>query len=182
MDIRREIYGQVAGIAALDALEEAHKADVLGWIESGVEVFRLAKPATPPKHLVAYFMVVDGEHVLLVDHIKAQLWLPSGGHVEPQEHPRDTVAREIVEELGMEAEFVQEAPLMVTVTETVGLTAGHTDVSLWYVVKGDRRRAVEFDRGEFTEVRWFHWDEIPYGRSDPHMRRFIEKLRVILTA
>jgi hypothetical protein len=66
---------------------------------------------------------------------------------------------------------------MVTVTETVGLTAGHTDVSLWYALRGGRTKLLVFDKDEFHAVRWFHRDDIPFGRSDPHMRRFIEKLR-----
>ena len=45
--------------------------------------------------------IVDGDHVLLVDHRMAQLWLPNGGHVEPGEHPRDTVVRELKEEIGL---------------------------------------------------------------------------------
>ncbi|MEE3919135.1 NUDIX domain-containing protein [Micromonospora sp. BRA006-A] len=31
------------------------------------------------------------------------MWLPSGGHVEPGEHPADTVRRELREELGVAA-------------------------------------------------------------------------------
>lgn len=54
-----------------------------------------------------------------------------------------------------------------------------TDVSLWYLIRGDSSRAIEFDRGEFHGVRWFGIDEIPFERSDPHMRRFVEKLRAV---
>ena len=50
-------------------------------------------------------------------------------------------------------------------------------MSLWYLLRGDSSRAIEFDRGEFHGVRWFGFDEIPFERSDPHMRRFVEKLR-----
>ena len=56
---------------------------------------------------------------------------------------------------------------------------GHTDVSLWYLLRGDSSRAIEFDRGEFHSVRWFGFDEIPFERSDPHMRRFVSKLRAL---
>jgi hypothetical protein len=31
-------------------------------------------------------------------------------------------------------------------------------------------------------VRWFSFDEIPYERSDPHMRRFVAKMRSSLAA
>jgi len=175
-DIRSAIREEVASIEPFDALERAHREDVLAWIDSGVELCRTQKPATPPKHLVSYFVLVNHEHLLLVDHRNAQLWLPSGGHVEPGEHPRATVARELREELGLGLSDAAEAPLMLTTSETVGITAGHTDVSLWYVVNADRGLALEFDREEFHSVRWFHFSEAPLSRSDPHLERFLAKL------
>ena len=174
--MRSAIREEVASIEPFDALECAHREDALAWIDSGAELCRTQKPATPPKHLVSYFVLVDHDHVLLVDHKNAQLWLPSGGHVEPGEHPRATVMRELREELGFDLSDVSEAPLMLTTTETVGITAGHTDVSLWYVINADRRLVVEFDPGEFHSVQWFHFSEAPVSRSDPHLERFLRKL------
>ena len=174
--MRQKIREELTAIIPLDELERCQIADVLEWIDSGGELYRLEKPATPPKHLVSYFVVVDGEHVLLVDHRNAQLWLPPGGHVERDEHPRDTVMRELEEELGLVASHRIDAPLMVTVTTTVGLTAGHTDVSLWYVVKADRTTRIKYDEGEFQSIQWFPFSEVPFERTDPNMRRFLSKL------
>lgn len=174
--MRHKIREELTAIIPLDELERCHIADALEWIDSGEELYRLAKPATPPKHLVSYFVVVDGGHVLLVDHRNAQLWLPPGGYVERDEHPRDTVMRELEEELGLAASHRIDAPLMVTVTTTVGLTAGHTDVSLWYVVKSDRTTKIKYDEEEFQSIRWFPVGEVPFERTDPHMRRFLSKL------
>ena len=148
----------------------------MAWIDSDAPLCRIAKPATPPKHLVAYFAVVDGDSILLVDHRNAQLWLPPGGHVETGEHPRETVARELKEELGIVARHDIAEPLMVTCTNTVGLTAGHVDVSLWYVVTSDRNQSMRFDEQEFAGVRWFRSWDVPLRRSDPHMQRFLAKL------
>ena len=171
------VKSELLSIQPLDELEALHLSDALAWIESGAPIFRVAKPAKPPKHLVSYFAVVDEGNILLVDHKNAKLWLPTGGHVELGEDPRVTVVRELQEELGLviSPESVG-APLMVTVTQTVGLTAGHTDVSLWYVVRGDRSSEVSFDREEFNEVRWFTFGEVPLGRCDPHLPRFLSKM------
>lgn len=174
--MRDMIREEVLGIHALDELERVTKADVIDWIDSGAALCRIAKPATPPTHLVSYFVLIDGEHVLLVDHIKAMLWLPTGGHVEPGEHPRETVRREAFEELGIQADFVHDAPLFVTSTTTVGQTAGHVDVSLWYVLRGDRNATLTHDASEFRGVQWFHYTKLPYPRTDPQMQRFIHKL------
>jgi ADP-ribose pyrophosphatase YjhB (NUDIX family) len=174
---RSVIRTELESINPHDPLEQEHLREALAWVDSGAELYRIAKPATPPIHLVSYFAVVDGDYILLVDHRMAQLWLPTGGHVEPGEHPRDTVTRELQEELGLAADHSIAAPLMLTCTDTVGLTAGHRDVSLWYVVKADRTRPLQFDAGEFNTVQWFQLDEVPFERSDPHMRRFVAKLR-----
>ena len=132
---------------------------------------------------MSYFVLFDEDasKVLLVDHKKALLWLPSGGHVEINENPIDTVRRECFEELGIEAVFLFDWPIFLTSTVTVGLTAGHTDVSLWYVLRGDSHSEYVFDLGEFNEVKWFGFDEIPYEKADPHMHRFIQKLKGLLS-
>jgi 8-oxo-dGTP diphosphatase len=174
--MREKIKTEIELIEPLDELEALTKADVLAWIDSGVEICRLEKPATPPKHLISYFALIDGEHMLLVDHINAELWLPTGGHVEPGEHPRTTVLREAREELSIEGVFLKEQPLFLTITDTVGKTAGHTDVSLWYALRGDRAAELSFDESEFRNVRWFHKDDVPLARTDRHMARFLAKL------
>ena len=177
------IRHQVGSIPPYDALEREHIADVLGWIDSGVNIFRIEKPDNPPKHLVSYFVLVDPDSnsLLLVDHIKAQLWLPSGGHVDMNETPRDTVVRELREELNKDAVFLRndDKPFFVTVNETGGLTPGHVDVSLWYLVRGDAKEFLSYDKTEFNDIEWFTFDEVL--ASDPvifdrHMPRFTRKL------
>lgn len=174
--MRNDIRDEITSITPLDSIERSHIDDALAWIDSGAELCRIAKPATPPKHLVSYFVCVDGDHLLLVDHRNARLWLPTGGHVEPGEHPRTTVLREASEELGINASFLFDTPLMITCTETVGLTAGHTDVSLWYVLAQSRMEPLVFDASEFNTVKWFRASEVPLEQSDPHMNRFLRKL------
>jgi hypothetical protein len=67
-------------------------------------------------------------------------------------------------------------PIMLTCTTTVGLSAGHTDVSLWYVVHASRAEALKFDGNEFNSVCWFPFVKVPLDRSDPHLARLIAKL------
>ena len=174
--MRNQIIEEIRVIQPLDKLESQTINEVLLWLESDVEICRIKKPDVPNKHLVSYFVLVDGDYILLVDHINAQLWLPTGGHIEPNEHPRFTALREASEELSIDGEFLQEAPLFLTSTLTVGKTAGHTDVSLWYVLKGKRQMKLVFDQSEFNSVKWFHKDEVPLDRTDPQMGRFLRKL------
>jgi 8-oxo-dGTP diphosphatase len=175
--MRAAIREEVRSIKALDALERDHIQATLRWIDSEAPLSRIAKPADPPQHLVSYFCVVDGEHMLLVDHISAQRWLPPGGHVEPGEHPRETVARELHEELGVMLEAPLNAPFFLTRTETVGLSAGHIDVSLWYLVHINKGLPLRFDQSEFKGMRWFAFADIPLDQSDPHLSRFLAKVK-----
>lgn len=176
------IFNLVSSMQAFDDLEQHHIQETCAWIASGAPLFRLQKPDIPNTHLVSYFVLFDEDtdHLLLVDHKKACLWLPSGGHVEVNEHPMETVKRECMEELGIQADFWSPTPLFLTSTVTVGITAGHTDVSLWYVLKGDRTTSYAFDREEFHDIRWFHVDDIPYASSDPHLKRFVAKLQNLI--
>lgn len=116
-----------------------------------------------------------------MDHRKAGLWLPAGGHVEPGEHPAVAVHREAREELGIEAEFspvTGDRPAFVTVTETTPSPGRHTDVSLWYVLTRSMSRPLTPDPGKFREARWRTRAQI--GRAgpalfDPHMNRMLGK-------
>ena len=170
----------LVGLEPGDELEAAHRAHVLSWLESTDDVFRRVKPAEPPQHLVSYVVPVDSEDgsVLLVDHINAGLWLPPGGHVEVDEHPALTARREVHEELGLEPRGLGERPVFLTVTETVGMDAGHTDVSLWFVLECGRGQALKPDRSEFHRVRWWTPAELQKAdpsRFDPHFRRFLDR-------
>lgn len=181
-NVRDKILDLVININPYDPLEKQHINDTVAWINSDEQIFRISKPDNPNKHLVSYFVMFDQakEKILLVDHKKAELWLPSGGHVEIDEDPADTVTRECMEELSVAAEFWSTKPIFITQTVTVGKTAGHTDVSLWYVIKGNSNIEYDFDQEEFSSVKWFGLDEVPYGRSDPHMERFVSKFRGFL--
>ena len=182
MPIHTTLSALLHNIDPLDALEATQIEATLAWIASGAPLFRLDRADDPPQHLVAYFSLYDvaQQKLLLVDHKKAGLWLPSGGHVEPNEHPHVTVQREIVEELGIDAAFLMPTPFFLTVSPTVGTVAPHTDVSLWYLLHGDATREMWFDGAEFHSVAWFALDALPLERCDPHLARFAAKLQAHL--
>ena len=177
------ILDLVERLQPLDALEERHRAETTAWLRGSDDVFRRAKPATPARHLVAYAALIDpvDGSSFLVHHRRAGRWLPPGGHLEPGEAAAAAASRETREELGIEPRFADDppAPLFLTVTETVGRDPGHVDVSLWFVLHGQREMAMKLDEDEFTEGSWWtprQLDELDPALRDPHHARFLTKL------
>jgi len=97
------------------------------------------------RHLTATGFVVDSGRVLLHWHRKNQLWLPFGGHFEPNEDPVQTVLREIEEESGLRSELlvppatfgvtnlpVVAPPVVILVEPTTDGTTEHEHVDLIY--------------------------------------------------
>lgn len=174
----------VGGVEPADMLGREHRDATLAWLAGTDDIFRRVKPCTPSPHLVSYFLLVDRAcaSVLLCDHRLSGLWLPTGGHVEVDEHPLDTVRREAAEELGITAELdpaLQEQPFFLTMTETDAPALRHADVSLWYSLAGHVGQALEPDEREFVQVRWWTVDELRRAdlvRFEPHLLRALDAL------
>lgn len=185
--MREAVRSVIEQIKPFDDIEKEHIQDVLAWIDSGAEIYRISKPDNPPKHLVSYFLLFDEKNhsVMLIDHIKSGLWLPSGGHVELGENPKTTVVREADEELQIDADFetpFKDNPLFVTVTRTVG-HGQHTDVSLWYIIAGNQDEQLNYDKGEMNGYKWMNLDDVlatNIRELDPCMHRFVGKMLGVL--
>jgi 8-oxo-dGTP diphosphatase len=174
------VHDLVGVICPCDEIETQHRDDTLRWLERTDDVYQRVKPATPNPHLASYAVLIDpaDNSTLLVDHILADLWLPPGGHVEPDEHPADAAAREIGEELAIEGVFANypPRPSFVSVTRT---RSGHDDVSLWFIFVGHRDMPLTPDPAEFNEVRWWTPNDVANehnDRLDPNYRRFVAKV------
>lgn len=187
--VREKIKSCINAIEPFDKIEKDVINNVIEWIDSGVEMFRIEKPATPPKHLVCYTVIFDEKErkLLLFEHRKSQRTIPSGGHVDVNEMPYDTVKREMIEELDLELplyDFNVTSPFFMTLCETVASTAGHIDVDMWYLFKGDssikiNEEAEDFQR-EFAGYKWYTLDEVlalPANIKDENMDRFVMKIK-----
>lgn len=185
----------VGAIAPADDRERGDQRRCLEWLAATADIYRRAKPATPDVHLVSYALPVDvaGRSVFLVDHRLAGLWLPPGGHVEPGEDPAGTARREAKEELGVDADFgpAGDRPFFISVTRTVPVAGPdaaaadraahvpHTDMSLWYLLTGERGMPIELDEREFAGGRWWRPAEIKAADPaifDPCLSRCLVKL------
>jgi 8-oxo-dGTP diphosphatase len=183
-ELRTVIGDLVTAVPALDPKEAADQAEILRWVSSGAQLFRVESPATPPKHLVVYCALLDeaDSSLLLVDHMKAKCWLLPGGHVDEGEDPRWTAERETFEELAITPKFNDrfggDKPFFLTITQTRGAQS-HTDVTLWFVLHGDRHAEIRPDPREFNAVQWLRLDDqVDWSGAhfDPQMHRFVAKL------
>lgn len=120
---------------------------------------------------VAVF-VVHHDRVLLHKHRKLGLWLPPGGHIEPNELPDEAALREVEEESGLVVELVgprgieiddPDAPRQLVRPEGVqveNISPGHQHIDLIYFA-----RPVDVVRSSLPEVlegmRWLAEEDFP---------------------
>lgn len=115
--------------------------------------------------------VVHGGHVLLHPHPKLGIWLPPGGHIEPDELPDDAAVRETDEEAGISVHLIGETgpvwsdpeaprPLVRPIgIQLETIMPGHEHIDLVYLAA-----PVDAIAGEWPDVlppmRWVALDEL----------------------
>ena len=65
------------------------------------------------RHFTTSVYLISEEKVLLLFHPKLKKWLPPGGHLEPNESPPEAARREVLEETGLEFEFILQENIWV---------------------------------------------------------------------
>jgi ADP-ribose pyrophosphatase YjhB (NUDIX family) len=108
--------------------------------------------------------VVRGDCVLLLRHRKLQMWLPPGGHVEPNELPDDAAIREVAEEAGVEVELVGERGLPIARPRQLvrpagiqleSIRPGHEHIDLIYFARPiDLARSEAVGNVESEAIGW----------------------------
>jgi 8-oxo-dGTP pyrophosphatase MutT (NUDIX family) len=64
------------------------------------------------RHHTATAYIVANGRTLLLWHAKLRMWLPPGGHLEPNEDPVQGAVREAMEESGLVVEVIQPRDLL----------------------------------------------------------------------
>ena len=110
-----------------------------------------------PLHYCSFFLPYDKSagKIYLGYHIKADDWIPPGGHIEEGETPSDTAVREAKEELGIDITKDQLQAFSLSVKfigcPDVGCMA-HYDI--WHFIHV-RVRDFNYLKSEYYDARWF---------------------------
>lgn len=129
---------------------------------------------------VATFVIYKGK-VLLLWHRKLQMWLPPGGHIEPNELPDEAAIREVKEETGLDVVLLSQpalppipGPRQLARPEGIQLEdigPGHQHIDLVYFARpADPQSVRPVANDEVERIGW-------YGLSDLDRIPVTEEIR-----
>ncbi|MBK7125461.1 MAG: NUDIX domain-containing protein [Dehalococcoidia bacterium] len=115
-------------------------------------------------HTATAYVVAQGRTLLLWHH-KLRMWLPPGGHLEPNEDPVQGATREAFEESGLEVEVI--APPDLLVVDSPAVVPPPAVILIEDIVRPDQPFHQHIDHVYFTrslhQVDFAH--PIPHGPS-----------------
>ncbi len=133
------------------------------------------------KDFVISAYIVHNNRLLLVHHKGLDMWLPVGGHIEPEETPEQAVKREALEEAGLEVEIIGEnnskiddrvniltTPHHIQLEEIDGKHQ-HIDLVYFCRAKTDKIKLAE---REHHNIKWFSEKELESPEITNQIRYF----------
>lgn len=147
-----------------------------------VKTGKLIKEENPAVHFGCFFLPISSatKSIYLGHHIKANLWIPPGGHITKNENPKDTVKREFYEELQYQLgkEKVEIFDLSTRKINNLNDTC-RLHYEIWYAVYFGDRIDFRFDKNEFYNACWFSINDalrIINEKDYQPLKRLITKL------
>jgi 8-oxo-dGTP pyrophosphatase MutT (NUDIX family) len=124
------------------------------------------------RQFTATVYLFQDDKVLLHRHAKLGKWLPPGGHLEANETPPEAARREVLEETGLEIEFLTQENLWVSAPNACsierpflclleeippfGNTPAHQHIDSIFLAKPKEKLDLKMPAKEFL---WFSWEE-----------------------
>lgn len=132
-----------------------------------------------PRHYCSMFLPYDKKagKIYLGYHIKADDWIPPGGHIEPGETPSEAVIREMKEELGVDItkDMLHSFALSVKpINQASRGCMAHYDV--WHLVN-ITVQDFNYLKSEYHDAGWFTIEEgVKKITKNPDFAGIIRKL------
>ncbi len=122
----------------------------------------LSRPENEVDHFCSFLVPFHRESLSIYTghHIKADEWIPPGGHIEMGESPEDTVRREFGEELSSTLSNELIEPFAISITNVFHPSRPcriHND--FWFVIYMEDKIQFAFDKKEFHEAQWLPLQE-----------------------
>ena len=122
------------------------------------------------KDLAVGAYIIHEDKLVLILHNKLGIWLPPGGHIEPNETPDQAVIREVKEEVNLDIKFLQYKRLYTgrNVREECALpfytnvhsVGAHEHFGLFYLCKAKDITQLEGNLNEIGGIRFFSLESL----------------------
>jgi ADP-ribose pyrophosphatase YjhB (NUDIX family) len=131
------------------------------------------------RDFTATTFVVHENRTLLLLHRKLGIWVPPGGHIDPNELPDQAALREVREECGLDVELLDQGrsigririlpqPYCILL-EDIGPQHQHIDLIYFARVHGGN---MSHSVREVQAARWYSWEEL----GEPQIAEDIREL------
>jgi 8-oxo-dGTP diphosphatase len=170
----------VDAIQALNPFDKVEAEDIQKTREWLIHSQSLHKPHNMEEHLgvLAILISPNRSHTFLMQHRKAGIWLPPGGHVDIHQTLQEAVRAEVCEELQVQSiTMLIDNPVFLTRTLTQGTNAGHIDITFWHALEGNPEDSYIIQEKEASDVMWMSIDELLSRKDMSHLHRGFQKLR-----
>ncbi|KKQ24616.1 MAG: hypothetical protein US40_C0008G0022 [Candidatus Roizmanbacteria bacterium GW2011_GWC2_37_13] len=141
---------------------------------------KVTKELNIDEHLCAFFIPINKKtkSIYLGHHIKANSWIPPGGHIKWNEHPIKTVIREFEEELTHKISKTQIRLFNLSITNVKSNPRHPCKIhyDFWYLVNVPK---VKFDflKKEFYDAYWHDFDEAINKITVPHYKKIVTSVK-----
>jgi len=134
-----------------------------------------------PEHFCAFFVPIHRptQSIYLGHHIKADDWIPPGGHLDQGELPIEAVIREMKEELGYTITNEPVALFNLSIKPIYNHPLNHCTKHFdwWHGIIMPEKTNFRFDRGEFHDAGWFSLSEgMAKITKNPEFKQIVEKI------
>lgn len=175
-EVRQSYLDDVNSITPYDEQEAKEIIETMAWLRSSPA---LNKPDNLDQHLgvLSILLSPEKDRTYLLDHKKARLWLPPGGHVDFGRRLADTASEELTEELGIsDPQLLKQGPVFLSRTLTQGSNAGHIDLTTWFVFEGNPTTRFTLQEKEALSGAWIKTQDLLSDPKHVSLHRGFHKL------